>query len=147
MSNSVKKAIQKLFDDAAKSKSTMSRLLNPSADGAGSRVYGTPPGTPETMPSMESALRRVKRSTVNRTNSYSICRSTPMQRARRSGTWRRKILIVSFRPPTSTLSKVLRRSVSAMVLHDFWGVGARDTSAYRALIPFGTPVAIVYREL
>jgi hypothetical protein len=39
MSNSVKKAIRKLFDDAAKSKSAMSRLLNPTADGAGSRVY------------------------------------------------------------------------------------------------------------
>lgn len=39
MSKSVKKAITKLFDDAAKSKSAMSRLLNPGTDGAGSRVY------------------------------------------------------------------------------------------------------------
>ncbi|KAF1967047.1 hypothetical protein BU23DRAFT_603146 [Bimuria novae-zelandiae CBS 107.79] len=110
MSNSVKKAIQKLFDDAAKSKSAMSRLLNPTADSAGRRVY--PTRNAKTMQSMESALTRVKRSTVNRTNSDFICRSTPMQRARRSGIWRRKILIVSFRLPTSTLSKVLRRRVS-----------------------------------
>lgn len=39
MSNSVKKAIQKLFEDASKSKSAMKRLLNPGSDGAGSRVF------------------------------------------------------------------------------------------------------------
>lgn len=39
MSNSIKKAINQLFEDAARSKSAMSRLLNPSTDGAGSRVY------------------------------------------------------------------------------------------------------------
>ncbi|KAF2746696.1 hypothetical protein M011DRAFT_444994 [Sporormia fimetaria CBS 119925] len=39
MSNSVKKAVKSLFEDAAKSQSAMTRLLNPAADGAGSRVY------------------------------------------------------------------------------------------------------------
>jgi hypothetical protein len=38
MSNSIKKAIEHLFDDVARNKSAMKKLLNPSVGGAGSRV-------------------------------------------------------------------------------------------------------------
>ncbi|KAE8151529.1 hypothetical protein BDV25DRAFT_152518 [Aspergillus avenaceus] len=39
MTSAIKKAIKTLFDDAARSKSAMARLLNPAAEGAGGRVY------------------------------------------------------------------------------------------------------------
>ena len=39
MASSVKKALKSLFDDAARSKSAMARLLNPTQEGAGGRVY------------------------------------------------------------------------------------------------------------
>lgn len=38
MANAVKKALGELFTDISKSKSSLERLLKPSADGAGSRV-------------------------------------------------------------------------------------------------------------
>lgn len=39
MANAVRKAMSKMFEDAAKSEGAMRRLLNPSSDGAGSRVF------------------------------------------------------------------------------------------------------------
>ena len=39
MANTLRKAIQTLFKDVAKSESTMKRLLNPTMEGAGSRVF------------------------------------------------------------------------------------------------------------
>ncbi|KGO76260.1 hypothetical protein PITC_036860 [Penicillium italicum] len=39
MATAIKKALRSLFDDAARTKSAMSRLLNPSAEGPGGRVY------------------------------------------------------------------------------------------------------------
>jgi len=45
MASSVKKAIRSLFEDAAKSNSAMKRLLNPTVEGAGTRVF--PARTPK----------------------------------------------------------------------------------------------------
>ncbi|OCK91140.1 uncharacterized protein K441DRAFT_576312 [Cenococcum geophilum 1.58] len=39
MASAARKAIQTLFDDAAKNKSAMKRLLNPAMEDAGSRVF------------------------------------------------------------------------------------------------------------